>query len=882
MSTTEYDNREFEVSLDNAPKLGERTITHKDASGESVTSTYLADYEYRFKSLGLVYTPASEDGRATIGIVKNDENTLGRNWLQSKLSNTNERLGEVYSSEPSDRVLEKIADDVILYYNANGTSLSPNPLDITLDKDVLVSDLRDFYSKSYDPDSQWLSANDEAQQSLDNLQDYLHQQEMASASQVLNTFQQQYGSEVSQQASTAVTPEESSDTMSVDLYAVGFPGYYESVLYNSDMLSDGDVRDEYRHHVDFELSDDEVERLVDNFQLDGYKEATSVAYMDTYLDAVSQAYPDLIEKKTSASPVLDSPREYNYRTDYLYQPVEISKSKLGELRDECLSDPNFLKEYPDFPTHITSDNLTELGSGAISDLIHFGTNKYLIEHNICETGLTDHCLYGVSDKGVDIFNYVDADRLVLDSIVAKHTGITEDLSDDANNSKYILVAEDRSQVSFGDDVGDMLVVSSIADDGSIDGEPVSDLTDDTAQAVPKFEKEPSGQSAKAGKSGKPKPTIDKDYTIPLLEPFLRNFVRFARYGEYRLWLVPVLSQGIKGISAGIDNLRQALHDPKNHGECIKDSRVRPQDYLEAPKVTDELEAKLANLGLSRQILEERGQLDNLLSFKPTDLLPVHIKVGDIDVKTEGRLTLRTQPDGSESISVRCVRKELNLEAPYMCCNFTDQDKQSLLETGHLGRVAQLKGADGREFSAYISVDEDTNTLVYVPTARVYIPQKISGVDLSPDQRATLRAGKPLAFSGVSAKGREYTATIQVDACKRAMSFIFPTNEMKQVLGTRRADGVPTMISGQVLTKEAQNKLAKGETLYLEGLKNSRTKKSFNSYVSYDASTQKVRYSKYDPTDLTKQAQKREVKLLPNDKDAPKQKQSREQSKGRKV
>lgn len=475
----------------------------------------------------------------------------------------------------------------------------------------------------------------------------------------------------------------------------------------------------------------------------------------------------------------------------------------------------------------------------------------------------------------------DVDKPVLDSIVAEHTGVTGDLSND-DDSKYILVAEDRSQVSYGDEVGEMQVVRSIADDGSIDGVSVSDLTDDTAQAVPKFEKELSDQSAKTGKSGKPKPTIDKDYDIPLLEPFLRNFVRFAKNGNYRLWLVPVLSQGIKGISAGIENLRQALSDPKNHGEYIKDSRVRPQDYLEAPTVTDGLEAKLASLGLSKQILEERGQLENLLSFKPTDLLPVHIKTGDIDIRTEGRLTLRTQPDGSESISVRCVRKELNLEAPYMCCSFTDQDKESLLETGHLGRVAQLKGADGREFSAYISVDEDTNTLVYVPTARVYIPQTISGVDLSPDQRATLRAGKPLSFSGVSAKGKEYTATIQVDACKRAMSFTFPPTDVKQVLGTRRADGVPTMISGQVLTKEAQDKLAKGETLYLEGLKNSRTKKSFNSYVSYDASTQRVRYSKYDPTDLTKQAQKREMRLIPNDKDAPKQNQSREQSKGRKV
>lgn len=137
---------------------------------------------------------------------------------------------------------------------------------------------------------------------------------------------------------------------------------------------------------------------------------------------------------------------------------------------------------------------------------------------------------------------------------------TEQLSYDADN--YILVAEDRSQVSFGDEVGDMQVVRSIDNEGNIDGISVSELTDDTAQTVPKFEKEQFGQSAKTGKSGKPKPTIDKDYDIPLLEPFLRNFVRFARSGDYRLWLVPVLSQGIKGISAGIDNLRQALHDPK--------------------------------------------------------------------------------------------------------------------------------------------------------------------------------------------------------------------------------------------------------------------------------------------------------------------------------
>ncbi|WP_418204296.1 hypothetical protein, partial [Bacteroides sp.] len=66
-------------------------------------------------------------------------------------------------------------------------------------------DLRDFYSKSYDPDSQWLSVNDEAQQSLDALGDYLYQQEMASASQILNTFQQQYESEVNQQVSTGIT-----------------------------------------------------------------------------------------------------------------------------------------------------------------------------------------------------------------------------------------------------------------------------------------------------------------------------------------------------------------------------------------------------------------------------------------------------------------------------------------------------------------------------------------------------------------------------------------------------------------------------------------------------------------------------------------------------
>lgn len=653
------------------------------------------------------------------------------------------------------------------------------------------------------------------------------------------------------------------DDRYMNLEVVRFPSFYESVLYDSDQLSNSAIREEYAMHrgLDFELTDEECEALVESFAFESYKEAVCLAYVDAYLSAIQTAFPDLIQKKLSHFPELYQPATYNYDSDHLYQPVLVSQeelSKLAGLYQLSQADEHFTAEYPSFLPSVAKP-FDQLDDTERSILIYYGTNQYILDNNICDEGLTMECIYDVQEKGViDVYDYVDVGDTTLKEIKAER-------QEAVSSEEYILIAEDRTEVAYGDDVGDMQVVQSIDEKGEIASLSPQELSDDPQKLaqVPKGTKE---------QSPKKKPNLDTTYDIPLLEPFIRNFLRFSKgSGAVRLWTIPLLPQGIK---ASIDKLREALLDPPFHKEFIKSSRVRSQDYIERPTITPDLEEKLASVGLSKQTLEERGQLETFLSRRATDLLPLHFQVGGVDVKTEGRLSLRTQPDGSEGFTIRCVRKDLDLETPYLGCTFTEQDKQSLLETGHLGRIAQLRGTDGQAFSAYISVDEQTNSLVHVPTVRIYIPQTISGTTLSATERATLRSGQPLPFSGVSAKGNAYSATIQVDAFKRSLSFTFPTQEVEQVLSSKQNRGIPLVINGQVLSDKARAQLSKGETLYLDGLVNSRTKATFSAYVSYDASAQRMRYSKYAPTELTKQSQQREVKMLPKSEEAPAKKQTK--------
>jgi len=106
-------------------------------------------------------------------------------------------------------------------------------------------------------------------------------------------------------------------------------------------------------------------------------------------------------------------------------------------------------------------------------------------------------------------------------------------------------------------------------------------------------------------------------------------------------------------------------------------------------------------------------------------------------------------------------------------SFSPEEKEELRQTGNLGKTVELTPKKGEPFRAYVSVDRLTNELVALRADRVQIPNEIKGVRLSEEQHRALTEGRPVQVEGMlSRHGKPFDATLQVNAEKRGIEFIF--------------------------------------------------------------------------------------------------------------
>ncbi|WP_299369723.1 DUF3945 domain-containing protein, partial [uncultured Porphyromonas sp.] len=101
----------------------------------------------------------------------------------------------------------------------------------------------------------------------------------------------------------------------------------------------------------------------------------------------------------------------------------------------------------------------------------------------------------------------------------------------------------------------------------------------------------------------------------------------------------------------------------------------------------------------------------------------------------------------------------------------------LLATGNLGKTIEVTPKSGEPFAAYVSIDPQTNEIIALRADRVSIPQEIKGVTLSDQQYKDLVEGKAVKVEGMTAKsGKSFDATLQVNAEKKGIEFIFVENK----------------------------------------------------------------------------------------------------------
>ena len=396
-----------------------------------------------------------------------------------------------------------------------------------------------------------------------------------------------------------------------------------------------------------------------------------------------------------------------------------------------------------------------------------------------------------------------------------------------SNDNYVLVLEDRTEVKNEKEVGKLSVVSGIDDKGNLK----------TTEAVA------ANQAA----------FLKFNNKDGLLKNFMTNFLKQFNNPTH-LGLYKVLADNVE---QGMDNLRTMLQsrEKSKSKQQLAEMGVPFEDYLPRQKnatVIDESMVdwkQLDNLGLSRERLEQGGELKKMLNWQKTNLVTIAVPIGDTTIYTDARLAFHTDGEGNVGLAIHPLRKEPQLDFPYMGYKFSPEEKEALLTTGNLGKTIEVAPKNGNPFSAYVSIDPQTNEIVALRADRVSIPKEIKGVTLSDTQYKDLVEGKAVKVEGMTAKsGKSFNATLQVNAEKKGIEFIFGDNKSlreRQEHKQAQQQGVPHKLCGLELSEKQREALDSGRTLYLKNMVD-KEGKSFNAYVRMDKEQNRPRFYKWNP------------------------------------
>ena len=390
-----------------------------------------------------------------------------------------------------------------------------------------------------------------------------------------------------------------------------------------------------------------------------------------------------------------------------------------------------------------------------------------------------------------------------------------------NNDNYVLVLEDRTEVKNEQEAGKLSVVSGIDDKGNLK----------TTEAIAANQAAFLKFNSKDG----------------LLKNFMTNFLRQfndpSRFGLYK-----VLSNNVE---QGVDNLRTMLQsrEKPESKQQLTEIGVSFDDYLPKKKNATAIDEskidwkQLDNLGLSREQLEQSGELEKMLFWQKSNLVAIAVPVGNTTIYTEARLAFRTDDNGNIGLAIHPLRKEPQLDFPYMGYKFSPEEKKQLLSTGNLGKTIEVKPKNGEAFSAYVSIDPQTNEIIALRADRVNIPKEIKGITLSDAQYKDLVEGKAVKVEGMTAKsGKSFDATLQVNAEKKGIEFVF---DKKQGLKEGQRQGAPHKLCGLELSEKQREALDSGRTVYLKNMVD-KEGKSFNAYVRMDKKQNRPRFYKWNP------------------------------------
>ncbi|MDR0510273.1 MAG: DUF3945 domain-containing protein [Rikenellaceae bacterium] len=234
--------------------------------------------------------------------------------------------------------------------------------------------------------------------------------------------------------------------------------------------------------------------------------------------------------------------------------------------------------------------------------------------------------------------------------------------------------------------------------------------------------------------------------------------------------------------------------------------------------------QLKRYGLTRDRIPQE-ELDNMMTGRRTSkLFPVIMSASGVTARTQAKLSFITGEDGRPQLIVHGVKKEPTFDKPYHGHVFTPEDKKNLLEEGNMGRMVELN-YNGQLVPAFISLDRLTNDIVSMRADTLHIPDEICGAKLSDYDRIDLAEGRKVFLEGLVGKsGREFDAHIQFNAERRGLEYIFPKGDVKNATKLGGVELSPEqrkeLAAGKAILVE--NMTAKSGNLYTSYVKYDET------------------------------------------------------------
>lgn len=375
----------------------------------------------------------------------------------------------------------------------------------------------------------------------------------------------------------------------------------------------------------------------------------------------------------------------------------------------------------------------------------------------------------------------------------------------------------------------------------------------------------------------------------ILEDFFQNFRRQYRHPtDFSFYRIPA------ALLETLDVFTDMLKTPEENKDFIAQYEVNPDDYAkqeqqkqQEPQAETVQQAseeqpdneqpaqplgienrvdweQLARLGVTRESLEQSGDLSAVLSGGKSGLVTISTEIEGIPITTQGRIYFREGNDGKPDLKIDCYRREPALDLPFHGVLLDKEVKDSLLATGNAGRPVDLPLDGGEPKPCLISLDKVTNNLVAIPTDDILIPNVIKDVTLTPEQHQQLSEGRKVLVEGMTSQwNSKFDGYMQYNVATEKFDYNFDGLDRNRYRKqgkqqqeataqsqdhTQAADNkffIPKTLLGKELTSEQQEKFGKLETIYVTGMTD-KAGKPFNAYVRMNLDRGRPDFFQYNP------------------------------------